>query len=87
MSNGEAERSEAIAEEIAGLLDEVASLDEDRILRSYLTLVRATLRTNYFQQGPAGGYPRIAGPAGARCPPRGSRASGATPASTSRTWY
>src|SRR6266571_1697903 len=46
---GEAERSEGIAEEIAGLLDEVASLDEDRILRSYLALVRATLRTNYFK--------------------------------------
>jgi glutamate dehydrogenase len=30
-------------------LDDVASLDHDRILRSYLTHVRATLRTNYFQ--------------------------------------
>ncbi|SRR6266536_795693 len=49
--DGEAERSEAIAEEISGLLDEVTSLDEDRILRSYLALVRATLRTNYFQVG------------------------------------
>ncbi|HXW47722.1 MAG TPA: NAD-glutamate dehydrogenase [Streptosporangiaceae bacterium] len=45
---GEAERSEAIAEEIAGALDGVASLDEDRILRSYLGLITATLRTNYF---------------------------------------
>ena len=32
---GEAERSEAIAEEIRGELDEVASLDQDRILRAY----------------------------------------------------
>jgi glutamate dehydrogenase len=48
-ARGEAERTEAIVEEISGLLDEVASLDEDRILRSYLTLIRATLRTNYFQ--------------------------------------
>jgi glutamate dehydrogenase len=48
-ARGEAERSEAIVEEISGLLDEVVSLDEDRILRSYLTLIRATLRTNYFQ--------------------------------------
>jgi len=54
--NGEAERSEAIAEEISGLLDEVASLDEDRILRSYLALVRATLRTNYFQVDSAGAH-------------------------------
>jgi glutamate dehydrogenase len=45
---GEAERSEAIAEEIRGELDEVASLDEDRILRTYWRLISATLRTNYF---------------------------------------
>ena len=45
---GEAERSEAITEEINGALDNVASLDEDRILRSYLGLISATLRTNYF---------------------------------------
>ena len=48
---GEAERSEAIAEEIGGALDGVASLDEDRILRSYLGLITATLRTNYFSTG------------------------------------
>jgi glutamate dehydrogenase len=46
---GNAERSEAIAEEIRGQLDEVAVLDHDRILRSYLGLVLATLRTSYFQ--------------------------------------
>jgi glutamate dehydrogenase len=45
---GEAERSEAITEEITGALDGVASLDEDRILRSYLGLIAATLRTNYY---------------------------------------
>jgi glutamate dehydrogenase len=48
---GEAERTEAIAEEIRGALDAVASLDEDRILRSYLGLISATLRTNYFGGG------------------------------------
>jgi glutamate dehydrogenase len=46
---GRAERSEAITEEIRGELDEVAILDHDRILRSYLGLILATLRTNYFQ--------------------------------------
>jgi len=46
---GAAERSEALAEELRGALDEVVSLDHDRILRSYLALVEATLRTNYFQ--------------------------------------
>jgi glutamate dehydrogenase len=30
-------------------LDEVVSLDHDRILRSYLTFITATLRTNYYQ--------------------------------------
>ena len=45
---GRAERDEAITEEIRGALDGVASLDQDRILRSYLGLLLATLRTNYF---------------------------------------
>ena len=35
---------------IARALDQVAGLDQDRILRSYLTLIKATLRTNYFQR-------------------------------------
>ena len=39
---------------IEAALDEVANLDEDRILRSYLGVIRATLRTNYFQPGPDG---------------------------------
>ena len=34
-------------------LDAVASLDEDRILRSYLTLVLKSVRTNYFQTLPS----------------------------------
>src|SRR6476661_4009197 len=42
-------RVEAIEEKITRALNDVASLDHDRILRSYLTHVRATLRTNYFQ--------------------------------------
>jgi glutamate dehydrogenase len=36
-------------------LDAVTSLDEDRILRGYLTLVLKTVRTNYFQPLPSGG--------------------------------
>jgi glutamate dehydrogenase len=42
----EEERLEAA---IGRALDDVASLDHDRILRSYLTHIRATLRTNYFR--------------------------------------
>ncbi|WP_307828109.1 NAD-glutamate dehydrogenase [Nocardioides sp. SYSU D00038] len=45
------ERERAIEEKVERALDDVASLDHDRILRSYLTHVRATLRTNYFQPG------------------------------------
>jgi glutamate dehydrogenase len=41
---------EALVSEITTALDAVASLDEDRILRSYLGLIRATTRTNHFQQ-------------------------------------
>ncbi|GAA4091451.1 NAD-glutamate dehydrogenase [Actinomadura miaoliensis] len=52
LAGGEDERSEAIHEELRGLLDEVASLDEDRILRAYLAMFEATLRTNHFQHKP-----------------------------------
>lgn len=45
---------DAMLEELDGALDQVASLDEDRILRSFLTLIKATLRTNFFQLNAAG---------------------------------
>jgi glutamate dehydrogenase len=48
------ELTEGLMEELQGALDQVASLDEDRILRAFLTLIQATLRTNYFQTGPDG---------------------------------
>jgi glutamate dehydrogenase len=41
--------TEAAAVEIEAAIDAVESLDEDRILRYFLAVVRATLRTNYFQ--------------------------------------
>ena len=44
------ELGSAITEEIEGALDAVTSLDEDRILRSFLAMIRATLRTNYYQR-------------------------------------
>jgi glutamate dehydrogenase len=55
--SGASERDEAIAEELRGELDEVVSLDDDRILRSYLSLIEATLRTNYFQTQDDGSHP------------------------------
>ncbi|NUV65054.1 NAD-glutamate dehydrogenase, partial [Streptomyces sp. CAI-85] len=45
---------DALLEELEAALDQVASLDEDRILRSFLTVIKATLRTNFFQQGADG---------------------------------
>ncbi|WP_326787414.1 NAD-glutamate dehydrogenase [Streptomyces sp. NBC_00151] len=50
------ELTDALLEELEAALDQVASLDEDRILRSFLHLIKATLRTNFFQQT-AGGTP------------------------------
>ncbi len=35
-------------------LDGVANLDEDRILRRFMRLILATLRTNFYQPGPEG---------------------------------
>ncbi len=40
--------------DIERALESVASLDEDRILRQFVALIRATLRTNYFQRGADG---------------------------------
>ncbi|WP_405582227.1 NAD-glutamate dehydrogenase [Streptomyces sp. NBC_01190] len=48
------ELSDGILEELDGALDQVASLDEDRILRAFLTLIKATLRTNFFQRDSKG---------------------------------
>ncbi|MCX4477361.1 NAD-glutamate dehydrogenase [Streptomyces cellulosae] len=47
---------DALLEELDAALDQVASLDEDRILRSFLTVIKATLRTNFFQEA-SGGEP------------------------------
>ncbi|WP_369235935.1 NAD-glutamate dehydrogenase [Streptomyces sp. R21] len=50
------ELTDALMEELDAALDQVASLDEDRILRSFLTVIKATLRTNFFQEA-LGGQP------------------------------
>jgi len=49
--------TQAIEAAIARGLDTVTSLDADRILRAFLHVIRAILRTNYWQQGP-GGLPK-----------------------------
>ena len=44
----------AVTEKINRALDEVSSLDADRILRSFLRLIVGTDRTNAYRTGPAG---------------------------------
>ncbi|GAB3159401.1 NAD-glutamate dehydrogenase [Amycolatopsis stemonae] len=39
--------TEALAGELSAMIDEVTSLDEDRILRRLMAVIQATLRTNY----------------------------------------
>ena len=46
--------AEGVASRIEQAIEDVASLDEDRILRSFLATVRAMLRTNHFQADAAG---------------------------------
>ncbi|ALP51895.1 NAD-glutamate dehydrogenase [Candidatus Tenderia electrophaga] len=49
-SQQDAERSVQLTGAISAALGQVANLDEDRILRSFLTLVQAMLRSNYYQR-------------------------------------
>ena len=49
LAGGRAASEESLRAEIETLLEGVASLDQDRILRSFIALISATLRTNFFQ--------------------------------------
>jgi glutamate dehydrogenase len=53
------EAADAIAREIEEAIDAIESLDEDRILRNFLAVVRAMLRTNHFQPGAGGPKPYL----------------------------
>ena len=48
------DETEKLTGEIEEALEAVVSLDEDRILRSFLDITLATLRTNYYQSTPEG---------------------------------
>ncbi|MFL1431028.1 MULTISPECIES: NAD-glutamate dehydrogenase [unclassified Nocardiopsis] len=50
--DGRDERAEALVGKIEGELESVASLDHDRVLRSFLAVIKATLRTNHYQEHP-----------------------------------
>ncbi|MFC5698646.1 NAD-glutamate dehydrogenase [Pseudomonas sp. GCM10022186] len=48
------DKQQKLEQAILGELDNVAVLNEDRILRRYLDLIKATLRTNFYQTDAAG---------------------------------
>jgi len=50
LGDGRDEHEARIAGRIEAALDGVSNLDEDRILRQYLALIEATLRTNFYQR-------------------------------------
>lgn len=50
-----AARCERLLQAIGAALDQVPNLDEDRILRLFLGVINATVRTNYFRHGADGG--------------------------------
>jgi glutamate dehydrogenase len=51
------QRAEQLVGEIEAAIDDVQSLDEDRILRNFLSVIRAMLRTNYFRVDADGAPP------------------------------
>ena len=53
-----------IVDAISGALENVASLDHDRIIRGFLGVIQATLRTNYYQRVAMVGEPAADGDAG-----------------------
>ncbi len=52
-------RADQLTDQIEAALDEVTSLDQDRILRRYLAAIKATLRTNFFQTAETGPKPYL----------------------------
>ncbi|NKB20063.1 MAG: NAD-glutamate dehydrogenase [Alphaproteobacteria bacterium] len=44
-----AKRVKKLEDKLSGALDSVVSLDEDKILRRYLNIIKSTLRTNFYQ--------------------------------------
>ena len=52
--NNENGRIDSLLKSIETGLEAVASLDQDRILRSYTNIIQSTLRTNYFQKADNG---------------------------------
>ncbi|QIZ76565.1 NAD-glutamate dehydrogenase [Ferrimonas lipolytica] len=56
-SNSDGHCIEALQQAIVAQLDDVANLDDDRIIRRFAELIQASLRTNFYQQA-ADGQPK-----------------------------
>src|SRR5690606_41083161 len=54
-------RYDAARDRLKSLLDRVASIDEDRILRSFMGVIDATLRTGYYQVNDDGSHKEYIG--------------------------
>ncbi len=52
-------KEHALIAEIEGALEEIPSLDEDRIIRQFLSLIVNTLRTNFYQMATDGSPPPV----------------------------
>ena len=52
--NAGRELTDGLLEELDGALEQVENLDEDRLLRAFLNVIKATLRVNYFQTDSSG---------------------------------
>ena len=50
------ERAERLESKILDALDKVSNLNQDQVLRTYLELIKATVRTNFFQRGEDGEF-------------------------------
>ncbi len=48
------QREAAVEQQILASLDSVQNLGEDRIIRQFITVIKATKRTNFFQEGERG---------------------------------
>jgi glutamate dehydrogenase len=58
-ARGRQARAARIAASLARRLESVASADEDRILRAFLAVIQAVLRTNHWQHGADGAPPQV----------------------------
>jgi glutamate dehydrogenase len=58
LSDGQRGDAAGLEADVAAAIDDVEGLDEDRILRSFLQLVMATTRTNFFRIAPGSKPPK-----------------------------